>query len=142
VVSLDYSLGIQIVNFLVLIFVLNALLYKPVIGMIDKRKKQFEESEAEIKRLQEAVDQKMATYEEQLLQAKTAAVERKNEIIRQGAEEAKTVIAAVRGEIPALMEQFHAQVAREMDGAKEILAGQSQKLSIEIAEKVLGRSLR
>jgi F-type H+-transporting ATPase subunit b len=142
VVSLDYSLGIQIINFLVLIFVLNALLYKPVIGMIDKRKKQFEESEAEIKRLQEAVDQKMATYEEQLLQAKTAAVERKNEIIRQGAEEAKTVIAAVRGEIPALMEQFHAQVVREMVGAKEILAGQSQKLSIEIAEKVLGRSLR
>jgi F-type H+-transporting ATPase subunit b len=142
VVSLDYSLGIQIVNFLVLIFILNVLLYKPVIGMIDKRKKQFEESEAEIKRLQEAVDQKMATYEEHLLQAKTAAVERKNEIIRQGAEQAKAVITAIRGEIPALMEQFQARMDREMAEAKKILTGQSQKLSVEIAEKVLGRSLR
>lgn len=141
-VSLDYSLGIQIVNFLILIFVLNVLLYKPVIGMIDKRKKQFEESEAEIKHLQDAVDQKMATYEEQLLQAKTAAVEQKNEIICQGAEEAKAVITEVRGKIPALMEQFQARMAREMADANEILAGQSQKLSIEIAEKVLGRSLR
>jgi F-type H+-transporting ATPase subunit b len=142
VISLDYSLGIQIVNFLALIFILNLLLYKPVIGMIDKRKKQFEESEAGIKRLQEAVDQKMATYEEQLQQAKTGAVERKNEIIRQGTEEAKTVINGVRGEIPALMEQFQARMDREMADAKKILAGQSQELSIEIAEKVLGRSLR
>ncbi|MDA8125798.1 MAG: ATP synthase F0 subunit B [Deltaproteobacteria bacterium] len=141
-VSLDYSLGIQIVNFLVLIFVLNVLLYKPVLGMIDKRKKQFEASEAEIKRLQEAVEQKMAAYEEKLLQAKTAAVERKNEIIRQGAEEAKVIIAAVRGEVPALMEQFQARMDREIAEAKKILSGQSQQLSLEIAEKVLGRALR
>ncbi len=81
-VSLDYSLGIQIVNFLLLIFILNVLLYKPILGMIDKRKKQFEASAAEIRRLQETVEQKMAAYEEKLRQAKAAAVEQKNEIIR------------------------------------------------------------
>jgi F-type H+-transporting ATPase subunit b len=96
VVSLDYSLGIQIINFLLLIFILNVLLYKPILGLIDRRKKQFEDSEAEIRRLQESVEQKMAAYEEKLRQAKAAAVEQKNEIIRQGAEEAKTVIDAVR----------------------------------------------
>ena len=88
-VSLDYSLGIQIINFLLLIFILNVLLYKPILGIIDRRKKQFEDSEAEIKRLQETVEQKMAAYEEKLRQAKAAAVEQKNEIIRQGADEAK-----------------------------------------------------
>ena len=85
-VSLDYSLGIQIVNFILLIFILNRLLYKPLLGMIDKRKQQFAESEAEIKRLQETVEQKMAAYEEKLRQAKATAIEQKNEIIRQGAE--------------------------------------------------------
>ena len=49
-VSLDYSLGIQIVNFLLLIFILNVLLYKPILGLIDKRKKQLEDSETEIRR--------------------------------------------------------------------------------------------
>jgi len=88
VVSLDYSLGIQIINFLLLIFVLNVLLYKPILGMIDRRKKQFEDSEAEIRRLKETVEQKMAAYEEKLRQAKAAAIEQKNEIIRQGADEA------------------------------------------------------
>ena len=141
-VSIDYSLGIQIINFVLLIFILNLLLYKPLLGMIDKRKKQFEESEAEIKRLRETVDQKMAAYEEKLRQAKVGAVEQKNEIIRQGAEEAKAMIDAVRAEIPGLMEQFQARMEGEIGEAKRILTDQSQKLSVEIAEKVLGRSLR
>ena len=141
-VSLDYSLGIQIVNFLLLIFILNVLLYKPILGMIDRRKKQLEESESEIKRLQESVEQKMAAYEEKLRQAKAAAVEQKNEIIGQGAEEAKTVIAVVRAELPVIMEHFHVQMAGEIAAARGILTDRSQKLSIEIAEKVLGRSLQ
>ncbi len=141
-VSLDYSLGIQIVNFLLLIFILNVLLYKPILGMIDKRKKQFEDSDAEIRRLQKTVEQKMAAYEEKLRQAKAAAVEQKNELIRQGAEEAKTVIDAVRAEIPGMMEQFHTRMDGEIGAAKKILTDHSQQLSVEIAEKVLGRSLR
>lgn len=141
-VSLDYSLGIQIVNFLLLIFILNVLLYKPILGMIDRRKIQLEESESEIKRLQESVEQKMAAYEEKLRQAKAAAVEQKNEIIGQGAEEAKTVIEGVRAELPGIMEHFRVQMDGEIAAAKKILTDQSQKLSVEIAEKVLGRSLR
>jgi F-type H+-transporting ATPase subunit b len=142
VVSLDYTLGIQIINFLLLIFILNILLYKPILGIIDRRKRQFEESEAEIRRLQETVEQKMAAYEEKLRQAKAAAVEQKNEAIRQGADEAKTVIDAVRAEIPGMMEEFHARMDGEIGAAKRVLTDQSQQLSVQIAEKVLGRSLR
>lgn len=141
-VSLDYSLGIQIINFLLLIFILNVLLYKPILGLIDKRRKQFEASETEIKRLRETVEQKMAAYEEKLRQAKTTAVEQKNEIIRQGADEAKTVIDAVRAEIPGMMERFQDRMDGEIGAAKKILTDHSQQLSVEIAEKVLGRSLR
>jgi len=80
VVSIDYSLGIQIINFVLLIFILNRLLYKPLLGMIDRRKRHLEESEAEIKRLRETVDRKMAAYEEKLRQAKVDAVEQKTRL--------------------------------------------------------------
>lgn len=141
-ISLDYSLGIQIINFLLLIFILNRLLYKPLLGLIDKRNKKIEASEAECNRLQEIVEQKMAAYEEKLRLAKATAVEQKNGIIRQGADEAKASIDSVRADIPAMMEQFHARMEGEISEAKRILIGQSHKLSVEIAEKVLGRSLR
>lgn len=140
-VSLDYSLGIQIVNFALLIFILNRLLYKPLLGMIDKRKQKLADSEAEIRRLQETIERQMAAYQEKLIQAKAAAIEEKNEIIRKGSEEARAITDAVRAEIPGMMEQFQARMEKEIDAAKKVLAGQSQRLSVEIAEKILGRSL-
>ncbi len=141
-ISLDYSLGIQIINFILLIFILNRLLYKPLLGLIDKRNHKIEASEAECLRLKKTVEQKMAADEEKLRLAKATAVEQKNGIIRQGADEAKASIDSVRADIPAMMEQFHARMEEEISKAKRILIGQSHKLSVEIAEKVLGRSLR
>lgn len=141
-ISLDYSVGFQIINFLLLILILNRLLYKPIMGVIDRRAKKLEDSEAEIRRLQETVDRKATAYEERLRLAKAAAVEHNNELIRQGAEDAKALITAARGEIPALMEQFQARLETEVGEAKRILTDRSRNLSVEIAEKVLGRSLR
>jgi F-type H+-transporting ATPase subunit b len=142
VVSLDYSLGFQIIKFLLLIVLLNALLYKPLLGMIDNRKKQLEDAEAEIKRLEATVEQKMAAYEEKLRQTKAAALEQKNEIINRAAEEAKAIIDAARADIPGLMEQFNTRMGKEVGAAQNILTEHTRQLSVEIAEKVLGRSLR
>jgi len=141
-ISLDYSLGFQIINFLLLILVLNRLLYRPIMGIIDTRTKKFEASEAEINRLQETVEQKASAYEEKLRLARASAVEHNNGIIRQGAEEAKELIAAARAEIPVLMEQFQARMEAEIGEAKRILTEHSRSFSFEIAEKVLGRGIR
>jgi F-type H+-transporting ATPase subunit b len=130
------------VNFIILIFILNALLYKPILGIIGKRKQQMDESDSEIKRMNQTVEQKMAEYEEKVRLAKVDAMEQKNAIVKQGSDVAKGIIDAVRGEIPAMMEQFHAKMEKEVEEARAILHSQSQKISLDIAEKVLGRSIR
>lgn len=140
-VSIDYSLGIQILNFLLLIFILNTLLYKPVLNILDKRKKQTAESEAEVSSLQANIDQKMAAYEEKLQLAKAEALVMKKTLIKQGDEEARALIDATRSEIPGMQEDFRLRTAGEIASAKNILADNSRKLSIEIAEKIMGRGL-
>jgi len=60
----DYTMLIQMIIFLALIFVLNILLYKPILSIIDRRKKQLEESENEIKLFNESVEKRVAEYEE------------------------------------------------------------------------------
>ncbi len=140
-VSIDYSLGIQIVNFLLLIFILNVLLYKPILGVLDKRRKQSAESEAEAGRLQESIDQKMTAYEEKLQLAKTEALAMKKELAMQGENEAKALIDAVKMELPGLQEAFRLKTAAEIESARTLLAADSRKLSMEIAEKIMKRGL-
>ena len=141
-ISIDYTLWIQMGNFILLMLILNLLLYKPILGIIDKRKKQLQDTEEEIKRLNQSVEERMAAYEEKLRQAKIDAVEKKQEIIKEGAERAKSIIDAAKGEIPGMMEKFHGEMNREVDEARRTLTNQSKKISVEIAEKLLGRSLQ
>jgi F-type H+-transporting ATPase subunit b len=141
VVSIDYTVILQIINFLLLIFILNLLLYKPILGIIEKRQKQFDDSQEEIKRLNDDAEKKMLEYEEKSRQAKLAAMDLKTQAMAEGTEKAKGIIDAVRGEIPKIIEGFNEKLGKEVEEARKILTGQSQKISKEIAEKVLGRSV-
>jgi F-type H+-transporting ATPase subunit b len=142
VIDIDYTLWIQLVNFIVLIFILNVLLYKPILGIMDKRKRQFDGARDEVRTLHESVEKKMAEYEEAVRKAKQAAMEQKAEYVKEGAEEARKIVDAVRGVIPKMMEEFQGKMNREIEEARGVLKNQSQRLSLEIAEKVLGRSLQ
>ena len=140
-INIDYTIWIQMANFLVLMFILNLLLYKPILGIIDRRKKQIQDAEEEIKRLNREVEERMAAYEEKLRLAKMEALEKKLEIIREGTEQGKSFIEAAKGEIPGMMEKFHEEIGKEISDARRILTDQSRGISIEITEKLLGRSL-
>jgi len=142
VVSLDYTILIQMINFLLLIFILNLLLYKPILGIIDKRKKRIQDTDDEIKRLNQTVEERMAAYEEKVRLAKMNALDTKMDILKEGSDQAKSIVDAARGEIPGIMEQFQASMGKEITEAKRILTDQSRKISVEIAEKLLGRSIQ
>ena len=141
-VDINLTLFVQMANFLVLIVILNYLLYKPILAILDKRKRRLDESEGEIKRLNATVEQKAAEYEEKLRLAKQDALEKKNEILKEAADNAKAIIDERRSRIPAMLAEFQGKVGQEVDAARRILKDQSQKISAEIAEKVLGRSLQ
>jgi F-type H+-transporting ATPase subunit b len=142
VIDINYSLFIQIANFLLLILILNYLLYRPILRIIEKRESYLRSSEDEIRNIQETVDRKAAEYEDSLRIAKKQALEQKNEITRVGAEDGKAIIDAVRNELPGIMEEFQKNINSEVDKARHILQTQSKAISLEIAEKVLGRSIQ
>ena len=138
----DYTIFIQIVNFVALIFILNQLLYKPVLNIIERRKKQLDELENEIKLFNDSVEKRVAEYEEKLKQAKAGASDLKKEIINEGSDQAKKIVDAVRNDIPQMTQAFQQKMDKEVQAARQILDGQSRKISLEIAEKVLGRSVQ
>ena len=141
-ISLDSTILIQAVNFLLLIAILNVLLYKPILSIIEQRRKRFDDSDEEIKRLNASVDQKAAEYEQKLQAAKQDALGVKSDILKEAADQAKAIIEQKREKIPAMMAEFQQRVNSEIGEARQVLSRQSQTISKEIAEKVLGRSIQ
>jgi len=138
----DFTLFVQMAIFLALIFILNNLLFKPILSIIDRRKKQLNELENEIKLFKESVDKKAAEYDEKLTNAKAKGSDLKKEIVAEGAKQAKSIVDAVRNEIQLMAQEAQKKMDTEMQAARNILTGQSRQLSLEIAEKVLGRKVQ
>jgi len=142
VIQVDFSLLLQIINFLILIVILNFLLYKPLLAIIDKRNKRIENGREEINRLNKMVEEKIAAYEEKVRATKIAALENNKHLIKEGSDQAKAIIDGASKDILSRSEQYHEKLHAEVLAARETLSGQSRKISLEIAEKVLGRRLQ
>ena len=135
----DYTLLVQMATFIALIVILNFLLYRPILSIMERRKKQLDELDNEVRLFKESVDKKVSEYEDKLAKAKASASDLKKDIIGEGNQQAKSIVDAVRTEIPVMTQEFQKKMDKEMQAARQILEGQSRQLSLEIAEKVLGR---
>ncbi len=102
----------QVVNFLILLFVLGKFVYKPVMAMLEKRRlsiqeaadksdaiaKQFEESQQlRAQTLQKARDEAQGILEE----AKIRATQQHEELMKKAYEEVESLVARARKEIQA-----------------------------------------
>lgn len=141
-IDIDTTFWIQLVNFVVLMFILNAILYKPILNVMEKRKQHLQGLDDEVKSLEQTVDAKVAAYEEKLRQARLEAMNEKNEIQRMASDEGKAITDEARQEISKLVEDFKKKMDKEMAGVRKVLRSQAEKISVEISEKVLGRSIQ
>ncbi|MDD5723060.1 MAG: hypothetical protein PHY29_04885 [Syntrophales bacterium] len=130
------------VNFLVLILILNFLLFKPVLKTIEKRNKKIGESQEEVRSLDETIERKMAQYEERIRQARAEAAIQRDAVKEEGTEQGKETIGKVRDEISKKLEGFKARLQKETDEARVSLREQTKMIAAEISEKVLGRGVQ
>ncbi len=140
-VEINNTLFMQIGNFLILILLMNLLLYRPILSILNKRQEQIASAENEVKDLNLSIQNKMTEYERQIQQAKLDAMAERNMIIQQGVDAGKEIIDVAKQDVSALLDEFQRNLDAEVNAAKDVLRNQSGKISTEIAEKILGRSI-
>jgi F-type H+-transporting ATPase subunit b len=140
-ISIDIALVFQIVNFLVLMLILNIFLYKPVRKILGEREAEIATANEKTAAVDIEVQEKMALYEARLREVKIKASEEKNLAIKASREEEAEMVGKARLEATSSLVLIKARIAGEADSARIFLKEQAQSLSREICEKVLGRSL-
>ena len=113
-----------------------------MLAVIDRRKKLLTESEEEIIRLNGAAEEKMSAYEEKLRSTKIESLAKNKEIIKNGSNEAKIILDDVNKELSLIADDFHGKLQMYIEEARAFLSNQSQSLSQELAEKMLGRKIQ
>ena len=140
-ISVDITVLIHIINMIALMFILNKVLYKPIIEIMEKRQDKLddlgndvEKCERNAKNCQAEVDKKMR---EASVKAKEALDAARNEAVKAGAEK----LAVVRREADGEKEKQLAEVHTEFEETRKELLGNMEDFAREMASKILGRSL-
>lgn len=140
-INIDWTLLLQFGNFLVLLLVLNALLYRPLRAVLAQRKATVDGAYDRAKALEESINDKMTRYQEQLKAAKDKGAKDKAELRQAAQAEETKVLQAAHAGANEKLERIRTQVASEAEGARTLLHSEAQNLAGLVAAKVLGRSL-
>lgn len=123
----------QIVNFLIIFFVLSKLLYKPIRGMLDKRKKEIEEGLALTEKMRQEED-KLKVKQNKILdetrregeayidKAKAQAVAESKEILNNANKQAQEIIAKGKEEVKSLHTAMEGDLKTESISLASIMA--------------------
>ena len=140
-ISVDWTLGLQFLNFIILLLLLNKLLYKPLARIITQRREKIEGSYARAKELEAGIDEKMQLYQQQLSDAKALANEERNQLKKAANEVEATLLSEAHRKATTRLQTIKAQVADEAEDARKTLQGEAKSLAGQIATKILGREL-
>lgn len=114
----------QVVNFLVIVFVLSKVLYKPIITMIDKRKREIEEGLTLTQKMREE-EEKMQAKKVKLLEetrkegrvvieeAKKQAKEVEKDLVAQAQKQAEEIVAKGKADVLRLHESMQKDVRKD-----------------------------
>lgn len=141
-IELNWTLGVQIVNFLALLGVLYALAYKPLLRTLQARSAAIRQQLAEAQAAREEAQRQLAAFEARLRAAQEEAEATRERALREAAEVRERLTAEARQEATRLLEAARAEIAQDVRRARQELRAEVGALAVEIAERLLRRSVR
>ncbi len=140
--DIDITCIVQIVNFLFLLVVMNAILYRPLRKIMAERREKVSGIERDIEGLTKNANQKLEDFKAKLQDAHVRGNKDKETLKSQAAAEEKQVTTKAREDADAYKAQMSAQVAQDVKATREQLKAQVSSFASEIAGKILGRAVQ
>jgi len=141
IINVDWSLLLQLVNFLILVAILYRFLFKPLTAFMAERAEGIRRSLSEAEEARRAAARTMEEYS-----AKLVAAQKESEAVRarmeqEVAAERQHLLKESREEAVRLLEAARVEIGQEVKRAKAALREEAVTLSLEAAEKLLGRAV-
>ncbi len=132
---------LQIINFLILIWILNLVLYKPIRNIIIQRKEKISGLEGDIDTAEtKAVEQDQA-FADGIKNARSKGLKQKEALMQAAADEEKALIGQINENAQAELTKVRGQIAGEANDAKQALMKDVDSFASAISEKILGRAV-
>jgi F-type H+-transporting ATPase subunit b len=137
----DISLFVQIANFLIIIWVLNIVLYRPIRKILIERKEKITSLEQNVEKLNEDAAGKDEAFLAGIKDARTRGLKEKDVLLKEGAEEEKKIVEQINQKAQANLAEVREKIATDAQNVRASLHKEIDTFANAISEKILGRAV-
>jgi F-type H+-transporting ATPase subunit b len=140
-INIDGSLFIQIANFLVLIWILNIVVYRPIRKILIERREKIKGLEEGIETRLKDAQEKDEEFLRGIREARSHGMKEKEALLEEAAVQEKELIAEINEKAQAEMGDVRAKIAKDIDAVRSSLHSQVDDFAQAIGQKILGRTV-
>jgi F-type H+-transporting ATPase subunit b len=140
-VKIDMSMFVQIVNFIILIWAMNKVVYKPIRRMLAKRHEKISGLEDIIMSSEENAAAKDQALTAGIRQAREKGLREKEDLETKGRQAETELIEKINEKARIDLEQMRKKVVSEANEARQALQKEIDRFADDICRKILGRAV-
>jgi len=138
----DWTVAIQIINFLLILWILNRILYRPIRNILLQRKEKMDNLELSIQTYNEDAQEKDSAFAAGIKEARAKGLNEKEALLQAAAEEEKKIIAKINEKAQAELSDIRRKISQEAHTAKAALQTKVGEFADDICQKILGRTVQ
>ena len=139
-VEINWTVIPQIINFLILIFALNVVCYKPIRKILLERKAKVDGLAENIDSASTLSEEKDKAFTQGVREARTKGQKEKEALLNQASEEEKVIVSKIMDKAREDMVTVKEQIAKETEEVKAALEKEVDAFADAITQKILGRA--
>lgn len=140
-ITVDLTMPLHILNILILIAVMNAVLYRPVRGILRKRKEEVATMESDIVNFEKNAKLRVEEFDQKLNEARAKAKEEFDGVKKVAQDISNEKVAGIRKASDAHKTEELGKIQAEAASADKTLRSELDGFAGEMASKILGRAL-
>ena len=137
----DWTLWVQMANFLLIIWVLNIILFRPIRNILIQRKEKITGLEQNIETSDKEAKEKNEAFDSGIRDARAKGLNEKNVLLQEAADEEKEIIDKINQKAQADLAEVREKIAKDVESVRASLQKEIDKFAGAIGEKILGRAV-
>ncbi|MDJ0836779.1 MAG: hypothetical protein QNK37_09700 [Acidobacteriota bacterium] len=138
--QINMTLVVIIGIFLVLIFILNTMIFKPLVAKLDERAHRIKEGAEARENALRTVEESEARYQSAMIDARRKAQAKRQEMLKETQALREEKIAAARAEASGMTQKVTAELEKQVSTARADMERETRQIAERIAARVLSRA--
>ena len=138
-ISINETLIVQVIGFLIFLFVINRIMFRPLRNVMSDRDIHIERVKRDITQAQKEVDSITSQIQEQETATRKEALALKDDLEATGSQQAKEIFESVKKQITADREKVQQEIEIRIAEERKAVEKESQTLALNIIDKIINR---